>query len=212
MPSASSWPDIMIDRVGITARLYVSASRAGASAAVGHGLVHSVHRHGAGPRMLLGVGEAGNFPAAIKTVVGVVSAKGAKFRHRSFSTPAPMSASFSPPSACPSSSPTGAGGPASLITGAIGVFVLVLRGWPCTASPEDHPKLSPRGAGLYPAGWTAGGGGWRSRSSGGSWSGIAATWAFAVPKFMTDAIWWFYLTWLPTFFNEQPGVSRPSST
>lgn len=28
------------------------------------------------------------------------------------------------------------------------------------------------------------------------------TWAFAVGKFMTDCIWWFYMSWLPKFFAE----------
>ncbi len=28
------------------------------------------------------------------------------------------------------------------------------------------------------------------------------TWAFAAAKFMTDMIWWFYMTWLPKFFVE----------
>lgn len=28
------------------------------------------------------------------------------------------------------------------------------------------------------------------------------TWAFALGKFMTDMIWWFYMTWLPKFFVE----------
>lgn len=28
------------------------------------------------------------------------------------------------------------------------------------------------------------------------------TWAFAAAKFCTDMIWWFYMTWLPKFFSE----------
>lgn len=30
-----------------------------------------------------------------------------------------------------------------------------------------------------------------------------ATWAFAFSKCLTDPIWWFYLFWLPKFFNER---------
>jgi ACS family hexuronate transporter-like MFS transporter len=30
--------------------------------------------------------------------------------------------------------------------------------------------------------------------------GIRQTWAFAIPKFLTDPIWWFYLYWLPGYF------------
>ena len=32
------------------------------------------------------------------------------------------------------------------------------------------------------------------------------TWAFAIGKFMTDPIWWFYLFWLPDFLTR---TSRP---
>jgi len=31
---------------------------------------------------------------------------------------------------------------------------------------------------------------------------VKETWAFAVGKFLTDPVWWFYLFWLPTFFVE----------
>jgi len=29
------------------------------------------------------------------------------------------------------------------------------------------------------------------------------TWAFAVAKFLTDPIWWFYLFWLPSYFSAR---------
>ncbi len=33
--------------------------------------------------------------------------------------------------------------------------------------------------------------------------GVKETWAFAIGKFLTDPIWWFYLFWLPGFLHEQ---------
>jgi ACS family hexuronate transporter-like MFS transporter len=33
------------------------------------------------------------------------------------------------------------------------------------------------------------------------------TWAFAVAKFMTDPIWWFFLFWLPKFLNAEYGLT-----
>jgi len=33
------------------------------------------------------------------------------------------------------------------------------------------------------------------------------TWAYAFGKFMTDGIWWFYLFWLPHFFENQFGLT-----
>ncbi len=35
------------------------------------------------------------------------------------------------------------------------------------------------------------------------------TWAFAVGKFMTDGVWWFFLFWTPSYLNTQFG-SRPA--
>jgi ACS family hexuronate transporter-like MFS transporter len=33
--------------------------------------------------------------------------------------------------------------------------------------------------------------------------GYRQTWAFALGKFLTDPIWWFFLFWLPDFFSKQ---------
>jgi ACS family hexuronate transporter-like MFS transporter len=32
------------------------------------------------------------------------------------------------------------------------------------------------------------------------------TWAFAVGKFMTDGVWWFFLFWTPSYLNAQFGI------
>ena len=32
------------------------------------------------------------------------------------------------------------------------------------------------------------------------------TWAFAIGKFLTDPVWWFYLFWLPDFLESQYGL------
>ena len=36
------------------------------------------------------------------------------------------------------------------------------------------------------------------------------TWAFALGKFLTDPIWWFYLFWLPKFLNSKHGLTITS--
>ena len=33
--------------------------------------------------------------------------------------------------------------------------------------------------------------------------GVRQTWAYAIPKFLTDPIWWFYLYWLPGYFSDK---------
>ena len=185
----------LIDRLGIR-RGYTISIAGWSIAAVGHGLVNSVAGM-AGARVLLGVGEAGNFPAAIKTVSEWFPKKERSFATGLFNAGANvgiiLTAIFVPMIIMHW------GWRASfIITGAIGAFVLFM--WLATyRRPEEHPKLSATELAYI-------------RQDGGStserpvsWASLIsyrATWAFALPKFMTDAIWWFYLTWLPTFFNE----------
>lgn len=38
--------------------------------------------------------------------------------------------------------------------------------------------------------------------------GYRQTWAFALLKFMSDPIWWFMLFWLPSFLNKQYGMTK----
>jgi MFS transporter, ACS family, hexuronate transporter len=36
--------------------------------------------------------------------------------------------------------------------------------------------------------------------------GYNQTWAFAIGKFMTDGVWWFFLFWLPAYLKAQYGI------
>src|SRR5579859_1798067 len=33
------------------------------------------------------------------------------------------------------------------------------------------------------------------------------SWAFIIGKFLTDPLWWFYMTWFPNFLNKQYGLN-----
>src|SRR5690606_31167433 len=37
--------------------------------------------------------------------------------------------------------------------------------------------------------------------------GFRQTWAFALGKFLTDGIWWFFLFWLPAYLNVQYDIT-----
>jgi ACS family hexuronate transporter-like MFS transporter len=37
--------------------------------------------------------------------------------------------------------------------------------------------------------------------------GLRQAWAFALSKFITDPVWWFFLFWLPKFLNEKHGIT-----
>lgn len=187
----------MIDRIGIR-RGYATSITAWSIAATGHGLVHSVFGM-AWARGLLGVGEAGNFPAAIKTVSEWFPKKERSFATGIFNAGANvgiiLTAIFVPIIVLHW------GWRASfIVTGVIGT--LVLFWWLAVyRKPHEHPKVTPAElAHIQQDGSpdTEQPVKWRELIK------YRATWAFAIPKFMTDAIWWFYLTWLPTFFNSNP--------
>ena len=187
----------MIDRIG-TRRGYAFGIAGWSLAAVAHGLVNSAFGMSI-TRALLGVGEACNFPAAVKTVSEWFPKKERSFATGLFNAGANvgiiLTAVFVPMIILRM------GWRASfIITGVIGAFVLFW--WLAVyRRPEEHPKLSREELAHI-------------RQDGGAvnekpakWRELVqfrATWAFALPKFMTDAIWWFYLTWLPTFFNSNP--------
>ncbi len=42
--------------------------------------------------------------------------------------------------------------------------------------------------------------------------GYRQTWAFAFGKFMTDGVWWFFLFWTPAYVSDVYGFSSDSST
>ncbi|MBL9214741.1 MAG: MFS transporter [Opitutaceae bacterium] len=190
----------LIDRVGVR-RGYTISIAGWSAAAVFHGLVHTVSGM-SWARLLLGVGEAGNFPAAIKTVAEWFPKKERSFATGLFNAGANvgiiLTALFVPMIIAH------LGWRASfMITGSIGAFVLFA--WLAVyRRPEEHPRLSAAELAYI-----------RQDGPPGSeqpvrWRDLVqyrATWAFAVPKFMTDAIWWFYLTWLPTFFNDNPAFT-----
>lgn len=187
----------MIDRIGIR-RGYAVSIGGWSLAAVLHGLVHSVPGM-AWARGLLGVGEAGNFPAAIKTVSEWFPKKERSFATGLFNAGANVGIILT--AVCVPFIIAHWGWRASfIITGAIGAFVLFW--WLAIyRSPEEHPGLSKAELAHIRQD------GPPDNEKPVKWRELVkyrATWAFAIPKFMTDAIWWFYLTWLPTFFNSNP--------
>ncbi len=187
----------MIDRIGIR-RGYAACISGWSVAAVGHGLASSMPGM-ALARGLLGVGEAGNFPSAIKTVSEWFPKKERSLATGIFNAGSNvgiiLTALFVPMIIAEM------GWRASfIVTGAIGALVLFL--WlGMYRKPAEHPKLSAEELAHIQQDGAPDSGvpvKWRTLVR------YRATWAFAIPKFMTDAIWWFYLTWLPTFFNSNP--------
>jgi len=149
-------------------------------------------------RAMLGLGESGNFPAAIKSVAEWFPPKDRALATGLFNAGTNVASMIGPPlfvwmnarfgwRAC------------FLITGAVGF--LWLASWLGSyRPPERHSRVSrreldyirgePEGRGEERAiGWAAA---LRFRQ----------TWGFAVAKFLTDPVWWFYLYWLPPYLFD----------
>ncbi|QHT66423.1 MFS transporter [Rhodocytophaga rosea] len=166
-------------------------------AAMAHALVKSTFGFGL-VRGVLGLGEAGNFPAAVKAVAEWFPKK-----ERALATGIFNSGTSIGAVAAPILVPwiLGAYGwqEAFLITGAIG-FIWLIFWWIYYEIPSRHKKLSSREyeyihSDHEPAA--------SPNAVAISWSRLLSlrqTWVFIVGKVLTDPIWWFFLFWLPSYF------------
>jgi ACS family hexuronate transporter-like MFS transporter len=151
-------------------------------------------------RFALGIGEAGNFPASIKTVAEWFPKKERALATGIFNSGTNVGA-LATPLLVPLIVIYWGWYEAFIITGALGfiwlVFWLIIY-----RKPEEDPNLSSTELAYIqsdPAEPTA-------RIPWGRLFPHRQTWAFAIGKFMTDPIWWVYLFWLPDFLNKQHGL------
>lgn len=156
-------------------------------------------------RFLLGLGEAGNFPASIKTVAEWFPARERAMATGAFNMGAGIGAIIAPP--------------------AIG-FLILNYGWQSGfvvtgiltliwaplwyffyRRPQDHPMITDEEL---------------ARISGPeekaadapapkvSWKELVAhreLWGCVIAKFLSDPVWWFYLFWLPKYMQDARGFS-----
>lgn len=169
-------------------------------AAMGHALARSVMGFSVA-RFLLGLGEAGNFPASIKTVAEWFPKKERALATGIFNSGTNIGALVTP-LLVPWITLTWGWRWAFIITGAIG-FIWLIFWLMLYRRPEDHPKLSKEELAYI-----------RSdppeKITKIPWVRLfphRQTWAFAIGKFMTDPIWWVYLFWLPDFLHKQHGLN-----
>lgn len=189
----------LLDRFG-TKLGYAVALVFWSLAAMAHALARTPFAFGAA-RFALGLGEAANFPAAIKSVAEWFPKRERAFATGLFNSGTNIGAIVAPLMVPPLAAAYG--WPSAFIaTGAIGLLWLLL--WlPLYGPPETHPRVSPAELALI-----------RSDPPEATvkvpWLSLLPyrqTWAFALGKFLTDPIWWFYLYWIPKFLNERHGIT-----
>ncbi len=153
-------------------------------------------------RLLLGLGEAGNFPAAIKTVAEWFPRSERALSTGIFNSGTNIGALVTP-LVVPYITITYGWYWAFILTGVIGFAWLAL--WLALYAPAaTHPRLSSAER-AYIAG-----GGLEDTARALPWRQIVPhrqAWAFAMGKFLTDPVWWLYLFWIPDFLNRNYGVN-----
>ncbi len=152
-------------------------------------------------RFGLGLGEAGNFPAAIKTVAEWFPKRERALATGIFNSGSNVGAIVAP-AVVPWIAVTFGWRWAFIATGAVGLAWLVLWWW-LYEQPEAHPRLTAAELSYIRSDP-------QDAATRISWSRLARvrqTWAFAIGKFLTDPIWWFYLYWIPKFLNEKHGLT-----
>jgi ACS family hexuronate transporter-like MFS transporter len=154
-------------------------------------------------RTLLGLGESANFPAAVKTVAEWFPRKERSFANGLFNAGTNVGIILTAVSV-PYLILRFGWRSSFFVTGLLGFGLLILW-WITYTKPERNPNVSASELAYI-----------RSDSDKVpfrkvSWTrllGFKQTWAFAIGKFMADPIWWFYMSWLPDFFNSNDALDQ----
>ncbi|MBK7870302.1 MAG: MFS transporter [Saprospiraceae bacterium] len=177
-------------------------------AAMAHAVAKSTFGFGVA-RAALGLGESGNFPAAIKAVAEWFPKKERALATGIFNSGANIGAVVAPIMV-----PwiLGAYGwqEAFIITGAIG-FIWLIFWWIFYEIPEKQRRLSqPEFDYIHSDDESSDAHG--EKIKWGKLFSVRQTWAFFFGKFLTDPIWWFFLFWLPSYFSTtfEIDLKKPS--
>src|ERR1700676_2787053 len=185
----------VIDRVG-TRVGYAIVMAVWSVAAASHALARTPLGFGIA-RFFLGLGESGNFPAALKTIAEWFPRKERSLAAGIFNSGANLGAILAP-LLIPFITVRLGWPYAFLATSAFSLIWLI--GWLILyRKPSEHPRLTmaelnfiqsdpPESARPIPLGRLL-----RYRQ----------LWAFPVAKFLTAQVWWFYLYWWPKFFGTR---------
>jgi ACS family hexuronate transporter-like MFS transporter len=189
----------LVDKIG-TRLGYILIMGVWSLSAMGHALASTAFEFGIA-RFCLGLGESGNFPAALKTV-----AEWFPQRERSLATGIFNSGTNVGAILAPLLVPwitVHFGWRAAFLATGLFSALWIAWWWRNYRKPTDHPTLT--GAELRHIYEEAA----ARMGPQTPWLklvGFRQTWAFACAKFLTDPIWWFYLFWLPSYFSAKFGL------
>ena len=195
----------LIDRVGVKTGLALGVAL-WSIACMGHSLVSSALGFAA-MRFLLGVGEAANFPACIKAIAEWFPRRQRSLATGLFNTGTNFGAMAQGGLLLIATSLSWRS--VFLLVGVLGLLWLVawLRLY---RDPGSHPNLGAEERELIRDGQEPG----AAESVRIPWPVLLRhreAWAFLLGKMLTDPVWWFYLTWLPTYLKRDRGISLAST-
>ncbi len=164
-------------------------------------------------RLILGLGEAGNFPAAIKVTAEYFPKKDRAFATALFNAGASVGA-LAAPATIPLLAKNLGWEWAFIIIGALGflwagIWIFVYD------KPEESAHVNEAELEYIHQDETADAQSQETASlkeksekqmSFGEAFKHKQTWSFAFGKFMTDGVWWFFLFWAPAYFQDQFGI------
>lgn len=160
-------------------------------------------------RFVLGLGEAGNWPGAAKTVAEWFPARQRAFAMAIFNSGAAIGSIVAPPVIVGLTAYFGHWYETFIVTGALG-FVWLIFWWIVYDTPEKHKWLTAKefelireddkNAEAVAVSET------EERQHG--WLQLLThrqTWAIVLARFLVDPVWWLYITWLPLFLYKVHG-------
>ena len=160
-------------------------------------------------RMILAVGEAGNFPAAIKVTAEYFPKKDRAFSTSIFNSGASVGA-LAAPATIPLLARAWGWEMSFIIIGALGFLWMGLWAWlydkPAKNKRVNQTELNyiEQDADIAEV---------QDRENAiPFWDCLKfkQTWSFIVGKLMTDGVWWFFLFWAPAYFSDQYGYTSDS--
>lgn len=190
----------LVDVIG-TRHGYAVSIFAWSVAAMAHALARGVFGFGVA-RFALGLGEAGNFPAAVKAVAEWFPRRERALATGLFNSGSNVGAILAP-LLVPWIALHYGWQMAFIILGATGFGWLIFWYW-LYAPPAVSPRVSPAELAHIQSDPP------ESATAKIPWRQLLRhrqTWAFVVGMSFTAPIWWFYLYWLPKFLHQQHGLN-----
>jgi ACS family hexuronate transporter-like MFS transporter len=196
-----------IDRYGTKIGYAVSIA-AWSVAAIAHAAVGSVSGF-FNARLALGLGEGGNFPSAIKATALWFPKKERALATSIFNSGTNVGAIIAP-AVVPFIALTW-GWQAAFVAAGIAGFIWLFFWIPFYNIPAKIKRLNAAENAYIHSDLDEQGDQEKGKVGWFRLLGYRQTWSFVLGKFLTDPVWWFFLSWLPDYFKKTRGLDIQKS-